>query len=62
MKQWGCERVKASSYCSIDNYLEACTRLGKSLDKEYKGSLNLCFPRELSRRRAVFVFTREGAE
>ncbi|MFC2343062.1 MAG: toxin-antitoxin system HicB family antitoxin [Negativicutes bacterium] len=34
------------------NYLEACTRLSNSPDKEYKGSFNLCFPRELSRRQA----------
>lgn len=38
---------------SIDNYLELCKELGKSPDKEYKGSFNVRLSPELHRQAAL---------
>lgn len=40
---------------SIDNYLEMCEALGKTPDKEYKGSFNIRIPQELHRKAALMA-------
>lgn len=38
---------------SIDNYLELCERIGKSPDKEFKGTFNVRIPPEMHRKAAL---------
>ena len=40
---------------SIDNYLEMCQAVGKTPDKEYKGSFNVRIPQELHRKVALMA-------
>jgi predicted HicB family RNase H-like nuclease len=40
---------------SIDNYLEMCEAIGKTPDKEYKGSFNIRIPQELHRKAALMA-------
>lgn len=49
------EEITQSFHDSIDNYLEMCQSLGRSPDKEYKGSLNIRIPQELHRKAAVMA-------
>lgn len=49
------EEIKQSFHNSIDNYLEMCKALGKSPDKEYKGSFNIRIPRDLHRKAALMA-------
>lgn len=37
----------------IDNYLELCEKIGKSPDKEFKGSFNVRIPPEMHKRAAL---------
>lgn len=46
------EEIIQSFHDSIDNYLEMCKVLGKSPDKEYKGSLNIRISQDLHRKAA----------
>lgn len=47
--------ITQSFHDSIDNYLEMCEALGKSPDKEYKGSFNIRIPQELHRKAALMA-------
>ena len=47
--------VTQSFHDSIDNYLEMCEALGKTPDKEYKGSFNIRIPQELHRKAALMA-------
>ncbi|MBQ9990510.1 MAG: type II toxin-antitoxin system HicB family antitoxin [Lachnospiraceae bacterium] len=38
---------------SIDNYLELCEKIGKSPDKEFKGTFNIRIPSEMHKRAAL---------
>ena len=53
----GCsiDEVTRSFHSSIDNYLEMCKALGKTPDKEYKGSFNIRIPQELHRKAALMA-------
>ncbi len=39
--------LKKAFYESVDEYIELCTKLGKPLEKSYKGNLNIRMPAEL---------------
>ena len=47
--------ITQSFHNSIDNYLEMCEDLGKTPDKEYKGSFNIRIPQELHRKAALMA-------
>lgn len=47
--------VTQSFHDSIDNYLEMCEALGRTPDKEYKGSFNIRIPQELHRKAALMA-------
>ena len=40
---------------SIDHYLEVCEKIGKTPDKEYKGSFNIRIPQDLHRKAALMA-------
>lgn len=47
--------VTQSFHDSVDNYLEMCEALGRTPDKEYKGSFNIRIPQELHRKAALMA-------
>lgn len=47
------EEITQSFHDSIDGYLEMCKALGRSPDKEYKGSFNVRVTPELHRKAAI---------
>lgn len=47
------EEITQSFHDSIDGYLEMCEALGRSPDKEYKGSFNVRVAPELHRKAAI---------
>lgn len=47
------EEITQSFHDSIDGYLEMCEALGRSPDKEYKGSFNVRISPELHRQAAL---------
>lgn len=49
------EEVTQAFHDSVDNYLSLCEAMGKSPDKEYKGSLNIRIPNDLHRRASLLA-------
>lgn len=47
------QEVKEMFYQSVDNYLELCASIGKSPDKEFKGSFNVRIDQKLHREAAI---------
>ncbi len=43
------QELKEAFHQSIDNYLELCKEIGKSPEKEFKGTFNIRIPSELHR-------------
>lgn len=49
------EELKKMFANSIDNYLEVCARLGKTPDKEFKGSFNIRISSDLHKQIAMLA-------
>lgn len=47
------EELKRMFEQSIDNYLELCKKIGKSPDKEFRGTFNVRIPPELHKKAAL---------
>lgn len=47
------EELRTMFHASIDDYLELCQEIGKSPDREYRGTFNVRVPVELHREAAL---------